>query len=376
MKKNYSILIMFLLCLALPLSAQEDDGFGFDFDGGEGGASGGGVKTGGKVSAGFTFFPDEFLSKGDESALDRAKRVRLGNVFSDALNFSAASSRADSVINFKLTPDIDDPAKTLLFDEAYVRAFFGDLMFEGGLRKLAWGRADSLGPLDLVNPLDYTDLSNMGDYASIKIARPMLHASWGIGPFTKVEGVFLPWFEADQFAAGERWEPAQLRQMPGRIEGRLVSDLTPKMTGMLQNSSLSLSPDDLMAMMPRTDASSFNIAELLDTSTLEYFQGGLRFTTTLRPADFGAQYYYGLHSRPSYRVNLAAYTDLMTNIQAYYGVYLEALSGGTSEQAAEAAKGAKAEMEAAMNPAVLLDIAYNRYHHIGVDQGIGVYFFT
>jgi hypothetical protein len=87
---------------------------------------------------------------------------------------------------------------------------------------------------------------------------------------------------------------------------------------------------------------------LLDTSTLEYFQGGLRFTTTLGPADFGAQYYYGLHSRPSYRVKPASYDDLKAKIGAYYGAYLSALAnppGGTPEQAAEAAEGAKAAME-------------------------------
>jgi hypothetical protein len=377
MKKHSFVLTLFLLSLARILSAQEDDGFGFGFGDEEGGTpavSSGtpavGAKIGGKVSAGFTFFPDDFLPKGDSGALDRTKQVRPGDIFSGEIDFSAGTSNADAIINLKLAPNFDDPAKILSLDEAYLRSFFGKLVVEGGLRKLTWGRADALGPLDLVNPLDYSDLSNMTDFQSIKIARPMIHASWGIGSFTKIEGVFLPWFEGDRFAEKGRWMPAQLQQverMPGRIEGKLFSDLAP-LSGMLPPG---LDFNDLVAIMPQNNTPLPAAGELIpDTSTLEYFQGGLRFTTTLGPADFGAQYYYGLYSRPSYRVNPAAYDDLSKKIQAYYTAYVLAKIAGKSDQeAGDAAAPDKKAAEAAMDPSKLLDIAYNRYHQIAVDYG-------
>jgi hypothetical protein len=397
MKKRNTALALFLAGMALALPAQEDGSFdsdpggaedpGFGFggggeDGGFGfGAAGAGTgspgapligaRIGGKVSAGFTFFPDDFLPKGGGSASGRAKQVRPGDIFSGELNFSAEASNADAVINLKLAPNFKEPAQILLFDEAYVRAFFGKLMFEGGLRKLSWGRADSFGPLDLTNPFDYSDMSNMTDFSAIKIARPMVHASWGIGSFTKIEGVFVPWFEGDRFAENGRWTPAQLQQMPGRIEERIASGLVPLMEGRLQTppyAGLGLESGDLLSLMPSGSAFSGAGRALPDTSTLEYFQGGLRFTATLGPADFGAQYYYGLYSRPSYRVNRAAYDDLNKKIIAYYTAYLDALaSNKPAEEAAEAAKAYKDAAEAAVNPSVLLDTAYNRYHQIGVD---------
>jgi hypothetical protein len=66
-------------------------------------------------------------------------------------------------------------------DEAYIRGYFGNLDVEGGLRKLTWGKADSMGPLDVVNPLDFSDLSNLSDLMNIKIARPLVHTSLLLG---------------------------------------------------------------------------------------------------------------------------------------------------------------------------------------------------
>jgi hypothetical protein len=381
MKNRLLFFILLLPGLALGLSAQEDDGFGFGFgfgDGEGGGASSAppliNAKIGGKVSAGLTAFPDDFVSKDDESALDRAKRVRLHDIFSGELNFSAAGSNADGVINLKLAPNFTDPAQILSFDEAYIRAFFGNLTVEGGLRKLSWGRADSFGPLDIINPLDYRDLSRMNDFPGIKIARPMIRASWGIGSFTKIEGVFLPWFEGYRFAGEGRWMPAQMKGIPARIEGKLMSDLGP-MIDQAPGGGV-VTKEELLGIFPAAGAPFPDAGRLLpDTSTLEYFQGGLRFTTTFGPADFGAQYYYGFRPRPSYRVTPAAYTDLTKNIIDYYAAYMahrikdDGTENKSPEEAAKEADVIAAKQRAAdaMDPAVLLGIAYNRCHQIGVD---------
>jgi hypothetical protein len=146
-------------------------------------------------------------------------------------------------------------------DEAYIRAYFASFEVEAGLRKLTWGKADSMGPLDVINPLDYSDLSGFSDIMSLKIARPLVHASLLVGQFSKLEGVFVPNFEAARFAETGRWTPSPFVSL---------SKLPPQ-----------------------------NIIRP-DTTTLYYAQGGLRFTTTIGgAADIGAQYYYGRFTIPA-----------------------------------------------------------------------------
>jgi hypothetical protein len=113
-----------------------------------------------------------------------------------------------------------------------------------------------MGPLDVVNPLDMSDLSGMSDPLSLKIARPLVHASLRFGQFSKLEGVFVPNFEPGRFAVSGPWASPQMT---------LLSSLTPP-----------------------------------DTTTLDYAQAGLRFTTTItNTADIGAQYYYGRLTTPA-----------------------------------------------------------------------------
>jgi hypothetical protein len=197
-----------------------------------------------------TGFVDDFTDGPDE--------VRLGDVFSGRLEFSAETDYAEGVVNLKLapTPVYYGEKSPVYVDEAYIRAYFGNFDIEGGLRKLTWGKADSMGPLDVINPLDYSDLSDMSDMINLKIARPLIHASFRFGQFSKLEGVFVPNFEPVKFATSGRWstpEFAELAQLPP-----------------------------------------------LDTTTLNYAQAGLRFTTTIGSvADVGVQYYYGRLTTPA-----------------------------------------------------------------------------
>ena len=204
------------------------------------------VSIGGEVSASLLGYTDDIS--------DGTSHIRLGDIFNGKLNFSAKTSIADGIINLKLSPS----KQPVSIDEAYVRAYFGSFEIEGGLRKLTWGKADSLGPLDVINPLDYSELTDLSDMMNLKIARPLIHASYRIGSFSKIEGVFVPWFEPLRYATEGRWVPSQMKLLASGV--------------------------------PVTSP---------DTSTLEYAQGGLRFTTTIGPADFGIQYYYGRLTRPA-----------------------------------------------------------------------------
>ncbi|GHV77586.1 hypothetical protein AGMMS49942_24070 [Spirochaetia bacterium] len=292
-----------LLALGLvfiPGTVWADDDFGF----GDGTSASSpafslgsvGVKISGEVSAELLAFTDDF-----ETA-DKIKQGKLGDVFSGALNFSVSGKAAAAVINLNLAPVFDGSASPVTIDEAYVRAYFGPVDIEGGVRKLTWGKADSFGPLDVINPLDYTDLTKISDPMSVKIGRPLVHVSWGIGSFSKLEGVFVPWFQGHRFATDGRWAPAQITGLVPSLTAGLKSVLSqhPKIPAFFLPTIL----DNLDTWQNSVDIEEYYRGG--DTS-LQYAQGGLRFTTTIGSSDLGGQYYYGRLPRPAIDVRLAEY---------------------------------------------------------------------
>jgi hypothetical protein len=82
----------------------------------------------------------------------------------------------------------------------------------------------------------------------------------------------------------------------GDLETRIRSNLTPAIQqAMTQGGTEFETPAiDQSQLVPKT-------------STLEYIQGGLRFTTTVGPADLGIQYYSGYLSRPAAAMNKGGY---------------------------------------------------------------------
>jgi hypothetical protein len=64
--------------------------------------------------------------------------MRLGDIFSGKLNFSAETSSASGVINLKPAPSpvYYDEKSPVYVGKVYVRAYFGSFDVEGGLRKL------------------------------------------------------------------------------------------------------------------------------------------------------------------------------------------------------------------------------------------------
>jgi hypothetical protein len=251
--------ICLLLAATLPLAAQDGlavQGFGFGFDDDTGGADNTfeglaaspiAVTISGEIGAAFQGYFDDFSNGADA--------VDLGDVFSGKLNFAASGSNADGVINLKLKPVFDDSVSPVTIDEAYLRAYFGDFNVEAGLRKLTWGKADSMGPLDVINPMDISDMTGLNDPGNLKLAVPLLHTTYTLGSFTKLEAVFVPGYKPVPFPQG-RWAPAAMAQL----------------------SAMTVTPSN--------------------TGTLDYSQAGFRFTTTLGSSDIGFQYYYGRLSDP------------------------------------------------------------------------------
>jgi hypothetical protein len=317
--KNRPLLaiLAFLLFAAFVFEAgAEDFGFGFgDSEEEPAGSSAGisgtssgafpvSVKVGGKVKGELNAFFD------DLNTFEEFKKSKPGDIFSGALNFSASGSNADGVISL----DLKAGADPLSINEAYLRVFFGPANIEAGIRKLTWGKADSFGPLDVVNPLDYSDLSRITDVMAVKIARPMVHAAVGMGSGSKLEAVFLPGFEGHRFAAQGRWFPSAISPEIG--SGVALADL---------------SGYGGLIVMPKTD-------------TLEYMQAGLRFTTTTGQADLGVQYFFGNLFRPSYSIE---------GIDAFLGDLLAVLPSNPRYTG---------------NLSLIRPrVEYNRYHQLGAD---------
>jgi hypothetical protein len=273
MSRKFNLIFWALIpVLAMPLFSQD---FGFsdeDTDDMNFAAPPLAVTVGGEVSALLLGYVDDF-SEG-------AGHTRLGNVFSGKLNFYAGNSFGDAIVNLKLSTDKEKQDFPVDFDEAYLCAYFGNLEIEGGLRKLVWGKADSLGPLDVINPLDNREITDISNIMKIKIARPLIHATARIGQFSKLEGVFVPVFEPTKFATSGRWAPSQILNLPPLIK-----------------------PD------------------YPDTSTINYAQAGLRFTSTIGSSDIGAQYYYGRLPKPAFKLNFDPLNPLSSSIDVRYNSY-------------------------------------------------------
>jgi hypothetical protein len=267
------LFFVIVTAIVFPLSAQ-DFGFGFGDDAEEsaGTRPAPAVLISGEASASLLAYVNDFS--------DGFDHVKLGDVFSGKLNFSAGISAADAVINLELTPSTSPVA----IDEAYVRAYFGSFEVEGGLRKLTWGKADSFGPLDIINPLDYSELTDFSSTMHFKIARPLVHLSYRFGSFSKIEGVFVPWFEPMRFAEEGRWVPVQMAQL-NQFQSFGIAVSKPK------------------------------------TLTLNYAQAGMRFTTTIGSADIGVQYYYGRLTRPAVAISFAPPSPLPTAVDFVYNPY-------------------------------------------------------
>jgi hypothetical protein len=353
MKKLNWTVIIFLLIRGFAFSQEftfgdeSSNDFGFDSGFGESGMAGAstfGVKISGEISAEIRGFYDEMNSAG------AIKNMELGDIFSGELNFSASGTAADAVVNLKLAPVFDKPASPVSIDEAYLRAYFGPVNVEAGIRKLSWGKADSFGPLDVINPLDYSDLSKMNDLQGIKIARPMIHASWGMGTFSKLEAVFVPFYKGHVFAGEGPWTPAEFSNKYASIE----SDLTAAVTSYVMSSGLSV--NEMLAFQSAHGAylenefrkilSPDNINGFYPANSLKYAQAGLRFTTTVASSDFGFQYYFGRLPRPVFTYTIDTSSLLFPS------------------EADKIPDGGHPYVNA---DSIHINLDYNYYHQIGID---------
>jgi hypothetical protein len=281
---NVKPVLLAALCAVSPLFVFAQDGGAFNPFGGFddesavlSDADGNGITVGGEISAGLTGYVKDIA--------DDAGTFQAGDIVKGVLTFSAKGDSAEAFVNLKLAPVFDGTKSPFSLDEAYMTVFFGSLTVDAGLRKLMWGKADNEGPLDVINPLDYADLSEIKPDDPPKIARPLVHAAFRFGDYSKAEVVFVPWFSGQAFADGGRWEPAQIKELKAMAAG-----------------------------FPTI---------IRDTTTLSYFQTGARFSTTVFHSDIGMQYYTGFLPRPAYSVEMTLVPKIVLDYNRYHQIGLD-----------------------------------------------------
>ncbi|GHU61459.1 hypothetical protein FACS189445_3480 [Spirochaetia bacterium] len=332
--RYFSCALALLLPASLPIAAQ-DFGFGDIADEGDAGLDatfGGGslpfaLSVSGEAGV-------ELLSYVKE--LDEPSDTALDIKFKGKLNFQAEGTNAKAVINLNVSaPEEDFIDGVLSIDEAYLRAYFGNFEIEGGLRKLTWGKADSNGPLDVINPFDYSEFINLTDLMKIKLPRPLIHGSYRIGSFSKLEAVVLPWFAPHRIAETGRWAQSAASPIP-----------------------LTVPSDD-------------------ELRKLKYAQAGARFTTTIGPVDFGAQYFYGRMYQPSTQVifngMFPAGIDLDYNRYHQIGIdYAQVIAGFNlrAEVTANLTDDFAGDDGAVQNPAILWSLGFDRDLFWGINLNL------
>ena len=341
-----------LLFFAFPVFCIAQD-FGFGFDDDESQSPAGAsilpftLNIAGEINAGQKFFFDDFTNN---KTLERFSDL---DFLTAKVNFSVPGKSVDTFIGLDLSygsfaelRDLNRGHTPQILDEAWVRAYLGPVNVQAGFMKLTWGKMHSYGPLDVVNPLDYTDLSELQEPKNIKIARPMIHAAWAMGSLTKLEAVFVPWFQGDKFATTGRWAPSQITGLRAGI----AETLTKTAGGILAIPDMLLPPaqkEPLLGTISQLGASlekRFDDGGLYpDTYSLKYAQAGMRFTTTVRSSDLGLQYFFGRLSRPA----ISGFNPMMFFTPP-----------------ALPAPPALADIHP---DAIIPDVDYNYYHHIGAD---------
>lgn len=261
-----------------------------------------------------------------------------------SLSFDARGSEVDGFLKLALSPDIlsADPSRVL--DEAWVRLWLGQSMLEGGVMKLAWGRADSLSVLDVVNPRDLSDLT-VSDPKDQKISRPMLHAKVPVGS-ASLEGVWLPQFAGNRIAWDGPWAPEQVRELketgysllygklyegyygsawsgayaqaqaqiyqaayaaylaahpgdtPGAVEAGLAAANPAAAAAAADSAVAPLVPSLQAKAASDAEAALPDLVTYPEGDTLEWSQFGARLTGTAGQADLGLQYFWGYLPNP------------------------------------------------------------------------------
>jgi len=353
------ILIAVYLILSFSIHAQ-DFGFGFGFSddedsgysvfSGAGFSAGGSVVISGEVSAAIVGYFNE-MAEGAEHI-----NTRDMFLFSGKLNFLVQSQLAKAVINLKLVPAL----VPVSIDEAYIGVFYGGFDLSAGLKKVAWGKADQFGPLDILNMPDasrmFIEMADNSNLMGVKLANPMIHATYRFGQHSKIEGIFLPSFEIVSMAVSSMFSGS--------------NEMLALVSGPISNKWLPSDMKNLLLMYPKKSDGSINYEGIfipVDTSGLDYTQAGLRFTTTIGSVDLGMQYFYGRMIQPVVKPDIDGSGELSINLyfNKYHQIgfdYAQVLAGFNvrAEVAANITEDLKGDDGLIYNPSIGWSLGFDR----------------
>nr|WP_314781067.1 hypothetical protein [uncultured Treponema sp.] len=328
MKKFFCTLVFILSISALIFS--EDDSLGdFGFDNEESGTESSvfSIDFGGAFYTGTEVFFD---------ALKKPENLKQPFPLWGSLHLEAKSPLAEAYASVNLNAKtlaigmgetaefFPNPLFPAWIDEAYVQALTGPVVFGGGIKKINWGRANFLSVLDIVNPKDYSKPYEFYP-EKIKKASPVFFLSAYLPKEMKLEFVYLPVFEADEFALAGRWEKNTFAN---------ITQALPSVNKALVEAKKKL----FSQQAPKTN-------------TFDYAQGGLRYSLTIGGKhDLGFQYFTGFLHEPNFQSNYkpsapieAEFTQVFENAQLIYnrchqiGADYEAMFGQFTVQAELAA---------------------------------------
>jgi hypothetical protein len=158
-------------------------------------------------------------------------------------------------------------SSVLYVGNRFIRASWNAIDVEGGIMSLSWGNTRGSGPLDVVSPLDYSNVTRP-HFLSRKVTQPMLYAAYRPDSKTRIEAVFVPYFAGNQQISKTGTNPTLYREIGTLAERMNVS---------------------------RTDVS----VDYPDTSSFEYAQYGARLSGSVGPFSLGLQTYVGNMSDPA-----------------------------------------------------------------------------
>ena len=348
MKKNIFIAVLFLFAGIFAVS-QEDDFQGFDFgENGESKENNFTLTVGGDLHAGLTLFFSDFKKlKQYQPALPvwGSLHIEAKAPLTEAYFGITISDKTVPQINLGEKSEINcTPLIPRWIEQAYMQAVTGPVVFGGGIKKMTWGRADAMSVLDVLNPRDYTDLSEL-DEEKTKIPQPMFYLSFyadsaRIPLEMKLHAVYLPVFEPHRFALKGKWQRGLPTDLGGEnIPKEIMQELTTLMPG--------FGVDKIISEIKGKLQSS------VKSDTLEYSQGGARYTLTIDGVhDLGFQYFYGRLLKPAVKFGtiIDKNTIKAAGIAAYKAVALELARLLSST----------------------MSVDYDRYHHIGIDYGSAI----
>lgn len=176
----------------------------------------------------------------------------------------------------------------IVLREAYVRGDYGQFSFQAGKQWIAWGRADEVNPVDVINPEDYSEII-IPSKEERKIRVPSLKAQWRMNDTFDVTAVVVPILTKPIMPEREQWT-GNAQRMIEAVKNYYITE------------GIGVQGLDYWEIEDYVRA---HVLEQDDRTRVDRTQLGFKFTGTVWDTDFSVYYYEGYwtdFSSPAVRV--------------------------------------------------------------------------